>query len=289
MLKCGFYIIRLNREIVTRRILTIAGVLAVVVIAIAAGVVWWRLNTPPDTTDALLAWLSVRYAAGDAVLLDGEIVGDEATPDEWEAAVSAHFPNGLPTTDAPGDARRVWYVQGLEKDYARINALRDAYTLRDHFGEPTLLVELYALPPLEVGCPYENGMVFDGAEVTQDNRRLGDVIPPGETTVSLWWSVTQRPVLDYSIGVYVLDGAGALVASADGIPEMSAVVDELAPPSQTSRWRPGESYIDQRTLAIPENGATLWFGVYDAQTGERVDGCDLDERLLYKLGDIRAE
>jgi len=84
-------------------------------------------------------------------------------------------------------------------------------------------------------------------------------LAPGEPyNVALWWTVEQTPPLDYSVSVFLLDGAGNLVAQHDGPP-----LDGRSP---TSTWQPGELKFDTHRLAVPmplEPGAyTLGVKVY---------------------------
>ncbi|MGQ9849036.1 MAG: glycosyltransferase family 39 protein [Aggregatilineaceae bacterium] len=71
-----------------------------------------------------------------------------------------------------------------------------------------------------------------------------DTLAPGGTVpVALWWTAAQPPPLDYSISVFLLDSAGALVAQHDGPP-----LDGRAP---TSTWQPGALTFDLHRLTLP--------------------------------------
>ncbi len=67
---------------------------------------------------------------------------------------------------------------------------------------------------------------------------------PGDTiSIALWWTAEQTPPLDYSVSVFLLDSAGALVAQHDGPP-----LDGHAP---TSSWSPQALYFDVHRLRLP--------------------------------------
>ncbi len=82
----------------------------------------------------------------------------------------------------------------------------------------------------------------------------------GETIFAdLWWTATQQPKLDYSVGVYLLDARGNVVAQSD------------TPPGSvpTSQWQLNDLHFDRHPLLIPPNLAAgtyqvavsvYWFG-----------------------------
>lgn len=67
--------------------------------------------------------------------------------------------------------------------------------------------------------------------------------PGTAITVALWWTAEQPPPLDYSVSVFLLDAAGALVAQHDGPP-----LDGRAP---TSTWQPGALQFDTHIVRLP--------------------------------------
>ncbi|MBA3872693.1 MAG: glycosyltransferase family 39 protein [Anaerolineae bacterium] len=83
---------------------------------------------------------------------------------------------------------------------------------------------------------------------------------PGETLFTdLWWSATAQPKLDYSVGVYLLDANGQVVAQSDNAPG----------DTPTSQWTLNKLYFDRHTLVLPPNLAAgtyrvavgaYWFG-----------------------------
>lgn len=94
---------------------------------------------------------------------------------------------------------------------------------------------------------------------------------------------TAEPLaLDYSLGVYVLDAAGELVAQQDGPPAST----------RTSTWMPEARYCDARALRLPEAPGeySVLVALYDAISGERV-AAPPDSRAdrLIRLMSVRVE
>jgi len=76
-------------------------------------------------------------------------------------------------------------------------------------------------------------------------------LPTGETRVNLLWGTQKPPALDYSISVFILDAAGALVDQ-DDAPPLSG---------STSAWTPGGLYFDSHTLRKTLPAGTYAVGV----------------------------
>jgi hypothetical protein len=107
---------------------------------------------------------------------------------------------------------------------------------RQRFGDSIIKMVLYEKPQLDVQT-WQFGDLF----------MLRDALPPTQAhagerlLVDLWWSVAKQPTLDYSVGVFILDGAGAVRADHNG------------PPSDkpTTQWKAGDVYFDRHTLTLP--------------------------------------
>ena len=241
-----------------------------------------------ENVGGLVQWLAASYRPGDAVLLAPSVTADAAVLAEWNYFTRQHLPGQLATD--PANARRVWYIQGLTKDYAQLDDLRSEYTVRGYHGQPTLLAELYERPPQPVLLQYDNRMQFNGADVEQHGTLMTGALIPGEpATVRLWWSVQAPPQINYSVGIYVLSASGELLTSSDSRPQPAAVIPQLAPPEQTSRWTPGTDYVDERRLQIPADGAVLVMAVYDSATGQRAFANSVRDDGLYTLRIIGEE
>lgn len=83
--------------------------------------------------------------------------------------------------------------------------------------------------------------------------------------VTLWWEALGAAATDYAIFVHLLDADGALLATADGLPNSGL--------SPTTIWQPGDVIRDVHAFpagtALPPGGRIL-VGAYDPQTGERL-------------------
>jgi uncharacterized membrane protein len=146
--------------------------------------------------------------------------------------------------------RRVWIVQWLQAP--QIMSALDKGTAgfqpvlrrelpvnadyRQRFGDSTIKMVLYEKPQLDVKT-WQFGDIFT----------LRDALPPTQVhdgerlPLDLWWSVSKQPTLDYSVGVFILDSAGAVRADHNGPPA----------DKPTTQWSVGDVYFDRHTLTIP--------------------------------------
>lgn len=87
-----------------------------------------------------------------------------------------------------------------------------------------------------------------------------------ELYVTLYWDVLHPVTGDYVVFVHLMDGSGQLVAQIDARPMQGQW--------PTSRWQAGDRLADRYTLdlssALPASDYTLWVGLYDPNTGERL-------------------
>lgn len=138
-----------------------------------------------------------------------------------------------------------------------------------------LEVESWAVPAAVMG-PVRLGVASEGG-VASPRARFGDAIelatasaavdPTGAVVeVDLAWRTATPVERDYTVFAHLYDGAGNLVAQADGWP-----ADGNYP---TSAWLPGELVPDRRAIALPsplpEGAYTVKVGLYDPMTGERL-------------------
>ncbi len=93
--------------------------------------------------------------------------------------------------------------------------------------------------------------------------------------ITLYWQAQQRMNTSYTVFAQLLDPAGQVVAQADAIPQGGGY--------PTIWWLPGEVVVDTLTLELaadapPDTGYRLIVGLYDADTGRRlqVAGTGLD-------------
>ena len=134
------------------------------------------------------------------------------------------------------------------------------------------------LPPLAspLGIDFGNLIRLTSFDLQQQ----GDQI-----TVHLQWQALQAPGRDYKVFLHCVDPkTGEIVAQHDAQP-----VDNTYP---TGRWAAGEMVNDQLTLDLsqaPAGAYALYTGLYDANTGERLEPAGKAELISdgrVKLGSV---
>jgi 4-amino-4-deoxy-L-arabinose transferase-like glycosyltransferase len=150
------------------------------------------------------------------------------------------------TLEAAQALRRVWLVNNDEwfTDATRADfaALEQTHPLQQVIGQCDrdwcYLLQLMEAAPNPEPVLFGDTLAFWGADVTHADDAV---------QVRLWWTASQTPPLDYSVGIHLLDAEGRLVAQAD-----SALVDQYTGELiQTSQMQPEKIYIDVRRLNLP--------------------------------------
>jgi hypothetical protein len=196
-------------------------------------------------------WWVDHWRAGDVVVRDP--ANDCGEPEKWEIYTRLFFPQGLQFADAPTDERRVWFItfDGSQTP-ALFDAVQQGRIAGRFVGTPDCLFRLYEAPPNRAGVLFDNGMRFHGVDVIDEQdglwtspvlRREGEAL-----RVRLWWSAGGAIDRDYSVGLYLLDGSGTIVAQLDSAPQVT--LPESAP-AETSRWQTDTLYVEERTLMLP--------------------------------------
>ena len=213
------------------------------------------IETPPVA--AAFGWLQERLQPGDVLVIDP---GCACPPAEvWDYYRGVYFPSGLSQTEAPGSARRVWYLAANGRQDAELQAQVEAGRLAGAFIGPwDFLLRLYEGPPDPVGIAFDNGLRLHGVVVLPNRGQAQEtgiiVRREGEPVrVQIWWSADHPLERDYSAGLYVTSG-GQTVAEVNGPPA------PLNGSAQTSAWEPGTLYVEERTLNLPDSLAS---GAYD--------------------------
>jgi len=242
-------------------------------------------NVPAPPLIANFTWLRAHLVAGDVLVLDPNL---DLPLEAWDYFERVYFPQGLPYAQDSTGYRRVWYVSRAGREDPALRASIEAGRLPGIFvGPPELLIRLYEGPPDPTGRRFENGLRFHGADVLRDGRiDAGPLVRhEGEAIhLRLWWSVDEPPPLDYSVGTHVLDRHGNLIAQFDGPPQVG---DN---PKETSRWQPGQYYVEERTVRLPYGLVTgtyrLALTVYRWWDQARVSGEGTDEEGLLSLDKV---
>ncbi|MEL7236098.1 MAG: hypothetical protein AAGK74_16450, partial [Chloroflexota bacterium] len=117
------------------------------------------------------------------------------------------------------------------------------------------------------------------------NAIVNETAEPGETLhIDLWWQALDSPALDYSVGVYLVNGDDEIVLQDDAPPQG-------VPP--TSTWATdGTHYGDRRDLQLPDDlppgDYTLETSVYFFETPDEPLPAD-DNETRPVIGNVTVE
>lgn len=246
----------------------------------------YTLNEGLTPLESNLMWLRDHLVTGDVFVTDPTSVKCGA-PEEWDYFIRTYFPAGFQFVHNPAGFRRVWYVTADGQQNAALQAsVLDGRVPGRFVGPPQCLFRLYEAPPDREGILFENGMRFHGADVIEGERPWsGPLIRrEGETIrLRLWWSVDTIPVLDYSINAYLFRSRDSLLVESNSPPQL---IYPAGGPQETSRWQPGQYYIEERELKLPyptaKGTVEIYMVVYFWQNAERVPapGVDASNALL---------
>jgi hypothetical protein len=229
----------------------------VVFVVLSPGEIQPRLNS-----DQAARALAAHYSPGDLVVLE---TGWDDNAMQYE--LSRVLPSGAPIVRTlPWVGYRQTYPV-LEEIEPTLQAYRRVFVV-NWLQNPQLIPALDAGQwgfrralaedvPVNVdyrnyGDPAIHMVLFERPDTTAapllfgDRLALRDVllpesVGPGDSLpVDLWWSAVQPPALDYSVGVYLMDGDRVL-----------AQYD--APPSSapTTQWKPDALVFDRHMLRLP--------------------------------------
>ncbi|MBI1281719.1 MAG: hypothetical protein GC179_26575 [Anaerolineaceae bacterium] len=231
------------------------------------------------------AWLARSARWGDAVVIDPR-QQCSIYKDEWDYYTRLYFPQGINIVDNPAGYRRVWYIAADGWNDPQLKGEVTNDRLPSIFNGPwNCLFRLYIAPPDSTGILYANGMRFHGYEILEDGQPISIPLVRRESdsiTVRLWWSADNPPPLDYSVGLYMLDAdTGTLITQLDSAPQLLSLdpMDFSRLPTETSRWKLNQLYVEERTLNIPDSipfsreGAhtfELALVVYQSEDNQRV-------------------
>ncbi|HEX3051196.1 MAG TPA: glycosyltransferase family 39 protein [Aggregatilineaceae bacterium] len=198
----------------------------------------YHLDHEPVLMDVWVGDFPVRYYIEQQMGEDTPWVSLREWRDTYKGEFVPHMQDYLASIDA------FWLIYWGDKpmdDYGPALDLagfqRTATLSVDHLGTPLYSYRYDKLTNSQVA---EFGELFALRKFNAPQQAA-----PGEhIRVSLWWTAEQKPPLDYSVSVVIVDAAGQKVAQHDGPP--------LEGVSPTSTWEPGELKYDIHTLAIPD-------------------------------------
>jgi hypothetical protein len=255
----------------------VAGVLVFGLLSQQAAVVNASLSKARDAYAQIAQMVAADLRPGDRVWLNGAESADAyAAYDPNPARVFA-LPE-LPASDADVDAALARATAGASRihilfygervtdpasRYERWLAGR-AFKAREQWvGDVRFATYALrgALAPAAAGAAWRNGISLSSAGADLTDVSAGDIIP-----LALSWTASSAPTTNYSVFVHL--------GLADGPP---LAQNDAAPASgfrPTASWRRGEIILDQRGVlippGIPPGRYTLFVGLYDPTTGERL-------------------
>lgn len=222
--------------------------------------------------------------SGDKVWLSGPDQIDNYEPYDADPARVIALPGG-PASDAEVDAALTRATLGARRVFVLFRGERaadpDARYERWLAGHAFKASEEWvgdvrfatygmrlALTPANADAAWSGGITLSSASVDLSDVGAGDIIP-----VALSWTAPDAPSVNLTVFIHLGPLDGAPVAQNDGSP--------VAGFRPMASWRPGETITDQRgvyvTSSTPPGRYTLFVGLYDPVTGERlklVSGAD---------------
>ncbi len=213
--------------------------------AVTQNVTAYHLDGEPVLTDIWVGDFPVRYYIARQMGTDTPHVSLR----EWRDTYGVLF---LPTLfDYLQQQDSFWLIYWGDEpmtEYgeliARAGFQRTAALSIDHAGTP---LYSYRYDRLDTTLAAR----FSDQLVLQRVHAPAQAAPGTALRVALWWIAQQPLPLDYSVSVFLLDEAGALVAQHDGPP-----LDGASP---TSKWESGNLVFDQHHIRLPD---TLPAGSY---------------------------
>ena len=157
---------------------------------------------------------------------------------------------------------------GVSAAGTALSATRDGVPV-----DPPLVTDLVIRPaaPLVPPQPWPEPVIF--GDLFRLRQATADTSGE-EIAVSLWWEALATVPIDYTIFVHLVDAAGNLVATADGMPNGGL--------SPTTIWANGDIIHDVHLFPAGqtlEPGWQIMVGAYDPVSGERLTATMAGESL----------
>jgi hypothetical protein len=236
-------------------------------------------------------WLRDHIRWGDVIVVDPHC--DCPSPETWDYFLRVYFPDGgLEFVNDPADYRRVWYViSERDEDPELAQTVEENRMYFGLFsGSPGFMFRLYEAPPDIEGILFDNGMRFHGFDIIEDGIPQAGVLVKREgepVRVRLWWSADGPIEFDYSVGLYLVRDVDQLtVDQVDGPPQ---VTDG---PQETSQWRTGRYYVEERELTLPyplsNRTHTIYLAVYQWWDSVRIAAPGVDDNTLLPLRSVHV-
>ncbi|MBL8165309.1 MAG: glycosyltransferase family 39 protein [Anaerolineae bacterium] len=238
-----------------------------------------------EPIDGVFADLKKNLRPGDVILVDPKC--GCAPPEAWDYYMQIHFPGGLPFVESAEGYPRIWYVsRNWDFDAASQAQVAAGRIAGKYIGPPGFFFQLYEGPPDPEGILFENGIRFHGATFTESvNTPDGPLFHEGaEVQLQLWWLVDRPIALDYSISLFGFFRSGVVQSDRASITNG---------PLETSRWQPGQFYVDERVITIPAvtppGTYALKLAVYQFWDNQRIAANGYtDEDVLLPITHVRV-
>ncbi|MGC9394864.1 MAG: hypothetical protein ACP5J4_08410 [Anaerolineae bacterium] len=231
---------------------------------------------PGEPLYVTLAWRGDLFALPDAHRLVLRLV--DVAGDDLHAQVEHTLEGGLPVDlRRDGDDVTSRYVLAVPDnlpygDYVLTFTLyrrSGALVGRENLPLTTLSrpPEVARVPP----TPESEGAWSLGEAISLVGYDAPERVAPGDAfRVTLYWHARAAVPGDYTVFVHLLDAAGAAVTQADGKPVWWTY--------PTAQWEAGQYIRDAHILELDAGTArgdyTLAMGMYDAETGTRLEATD---------------
>lgn len=192
--------------------------------------------------------------------------------------------NIVESVDEAASSRRIWFITNdwtnNDSIRAEFDQIGETHALQEVLGQCTpewcYLAQLLEAPPFDAPIEFADHILFWGGDI--------DRITEFTIETRLWWTVSESPSADYSIGLHLVAEDGQIITQNDG-----AIMDMYSDPAevQTSQMEMNRTYIDLRNLTlpadIPAGEYTLEVIVYQWWDGVRLTTEDGDNAVVLDI------
>jgi hypothetical protein len=181
-----------------------------------------------------------------------------------------------------------WLPEIQSKDWFQSNYVPRHYFRFGDVYEPLVLFSRPAgvkvQPEISPIAPLQRLDIDFNQQLRLKGYQLNQPLGPGmPLTLTLFWQATAPIEVDFTVFVQLVDATNTIVAQQDHKPQ-----EGFYP---TPYWQPGEEIIDTHILplplTLPPGGYTLLLGLYEVETGQRLQ--ILDEAGKFKSDHVRLE
>ncbi len=212
---------------------------------------YWRASG--ESRSAFTLRVLLRNDQGESLLWEGQPVANRYTAEQWAngEVLADHARWTIPREQQTGD-----YMLVLASDEAQIavSAIRI-----------TGVARLFEPPPVaqRVGAELNGQVALYGISLTRENNTL---------SVEMIWQALQALSRDYKVFVHLVNQEGVILAQSDAMPQQDTYPTRL--------WLSGEYVPDTVQLPLPAAAYALRIGMYDPETGMRLNLVDAEGSVI---------